>query len=357
MKKKTILHFIYSLGRGGAETMLVRVLKELTEYNNIVVTLQGKNHFENELQCDEYICLNKPSLFSLPLAALELRRFIKSRNIDLVHSHLPLSNFVARLGVPPSIPLITTIHNSIATSGDYKKWFIRFIDKSTYNFRKSKIIAVSNNALNDYFSVLKMKRKDAILLYNFVDTEFYLKTINTGENDDFKAVCVAALSRQKNIAYLIKGFDSLKGELVELHVYGRGELKKELQNQIDLTGVKIVLKGQVDNIHVILPRYDLFVMSSLFEGFSLSVLEAMASGLPLLLSDIPSFREQCREHAVYFDLNNPEDFAKKLRMLKSDATLRTTMAANAQKYVSENFTLAHHITRLKEIYDTYITNR
>lgn len=334
--------------------MLVRVLKELTEYNNIVVTLQGDNHFPEELQCDECICLDKPYLWSLPLAAIEFRRLLAKYKVDLVHSHLPYSNFVARLGVPRDIPLVTTIHNSIAFSGDYKKWFIRFLDKSTYNFRKSTIIGVSKNALADYFSVLKIEKKDAILLYNFVDTSVYNGSTQDESRVNFNAVCVAALSRQKNIPYLIEGFSFLKSEDINLHIYGRGELQETIQNGIDQRQVKVTLKGQTSNIPGILPRYDLFVMSSLFEGFSLSVLEAMAAGVPLLLSDIPSFREQCKEHAVYFNLDDPADFARKIKMLKSDNNLRTQMAVNARNYVLENFTLTHHVSQLNNIYKKLI---
>lgn len=355
--KKTLLHVIYNLGRGGAETMLVQVIKKLPEYYNIVVTLQEDNHFEDELECDEYICLNQPSIFSIPLAALRLRKLVKARNIDIVHSHLPLSNFVARLAVPFSIPLINTIHNSILTSLDYKKWFIRFLDKSTYNFRKSIIIAVSKNALDDYFSVLSLKKGEALVLYNFVDTELFKKKTLAPETDAFRAICVASLSRQKNIAYLVNGFSLLDNSNINLHIYGSGELQKEVQNLIDVRSVDIVLKGQVTNIAATLPKYDIFVMASLFEGFSLSVLEAMAAGIPVLLSDIPSFREQCGEHAIYFDLNDPNDFAAKIKILRSDRTLCMNMANNARNYVLENFALEHYMKELKRIYNRYLPKK
>jgi len=92
-------------------------------------------------------------------------------------------------------------------------------------------------------------------------------------------------------------------------------------------------------------------MPSLFEGFSLSVLEAMAMRMPLLLSDIPSFREQCEDCAIYFDLNNNEDFILKLNDLINDDQKRIILAGNAQKRVLENFTLTRHMSGLKKIYE------
>lgn len=353
--KKTVLHFIYSLGRGGAETMLVSVLKELSEYNNIVVTLYKDNHFEQELVCDKFICLNKPSLLSIPFAAMQLRSLIKKYKVDLVHTHLALPIFVARLATPAAIPLVTTIHNSIATSKDYRRSIIRMLDKTTYRLRESTIIGVSNDTINDYFSVLKIKNGKAILLYNFADTNKYKNENLKKQHYTFKIVCVGALRSQKNMSYLINAFKLLQNQNVELHIYGSGPLQTQLQEKILKLKVNVVLKGEVKNIQEILPQYDLYVMSSFFEGFSLSVLEAMAVKLPMLLSDIPSFKEQCQDCALYFNLNEIGDFAQKVLLLKADEKLLNEIAIKGYQRVRENFTLQHHMKQLKDIYLTALT--
>src|SRR2546423_478826 len=96
--------------------MLVTVIKELKEYNNIIVTLRNENHFGDELQCDQYISLNLKSKFLLPQAAMQLRKIIKENNVAIVHSHLFWPTVVARMGTPKNIPLITTIHAFVGTS-------------------------------------------------------------------------------------------------------------------------------------------------------------------------------------------------------------------------------------------------
>ena len=350
MQKKTILHFIYSLGRGGAETMLVRVIKELPEYRNVVVTLNDNNHFEAELKCDEFICINKPSLLSLPSAVFSFKKIIKKYKPAIVHSHLPQSNFIARLATPKHIPLITTIHTSIATAVDYRKWYIRLLDKFTYQFRSSVIVGVSQGALNDYFSVLKLAPGKHYVLYTFVDTLMYENNDAPQKKEKLMVVSIGALRKGKNYSYLIEAFKQLKNEGIEVHIYGAGPEQENLQQAIDAASVPVILKGQVTNIDKILPQYDLFVMSSMFEGFSLSVLEAMASKLPLLLSDIVSFKEQCADCAFYFNLTDTGDFVNKLKLLKSDSELRKKMAEKANERVINNFTLQHHVEKLKDIY-------
>ena len=100
-----------------------------------------------------------------------------------------------------------------------------------------------------------------------------------------------------------------------MHIYGGGIIQKQLQQAIDTTAVRVILKGEVKDASSLMPQYDVYVMPSLFEGFSLSVLEAMAMQIPMLLSDIPSFKEQCADTAMFFDLNNTADFVNKLKQL------------------------------------------
>lgn len=142
----------------------------------------------------------------------------------------------------------------------------------------------------------------------------------------------------------------MQGEDVVIDIYGDGPLKKELQEAIDESGVRIRLLGQVNNISEVLKKYDAFVMPSFYEGFSLSVLEAMAMKIPLLLSDIPSFREQCEDTALFFNLGSPTDLAQKIRLVKSSPSLLSEMSDRAYQRVLHNFTLPMHVEKLRKIY-------
>lgn len=350
--KKKIIHFIFNLGRGGAETMMVRVIKELDEYEHVIVTLFPDNHFGEEIQC-RLVCLDLTSLLSLPLAITRFRKLVKREKPDLVHTHLFWPTIVARLSVPRKIPLITTIHAFIASSIEYKNWHIRLIDKFTYKFRKSIIIVVARGALNEYFSFLRLKKYKAYALYTFVDLErFNIDKQITGVNRSaFRLVSVGALRAQKNYDFLISAFTQLRDQDIELHIFGVGDLHTHLQRRIDDSKVKVFLKGEVHNIQDILPQYDLYVMSSTFEGFSLSVLEAMAMGIPLLLSDIPSFQEQCGSTAEYYLLSDINDFVQKLSRLAHMP--KVELKQKGEKgwlRVNENFTLPQHMAGLRNIY-------
>jgi len=358
-EKKTILHIINNFGRGGAETMLVSVLKELKEYNNIVVTLYEENRFDDDLVFDRYYCLKLRSVFFLPLSIIKLRRIIKTNKVDLVHSHLYWPTFAARFATPKRVPLITTIHTSVAFTKDYKKSIIRFLDRFSYNFRKSTIIAVAKGAMKQYFELLKIKPFKTNVLYTFVDTGIFTDTENgRGEEPGvFKVMSIGTLRYPKNHQYLISVFEKLKAAPIELHIYGNGPMQAELQAAIDRSGAKVILKGEVNDVQNLFSQYDMYIMASLFEGFSLSVLEAMAMQMPLLLSDIPSFREQCEDTAVYFDLGNIDDCVEKIKGFSADKMLLEKMGGLAKERAVHNFTLAHHMAGLREIYSEVLNQQ
>lgn len=351
-KKKTILHFIVSLERGGAETMLVAVLKELTEYKNIVVTLSEKNDFKKEFFCDEFICLNQPAFRRFPLATLSFRSLIKKYKPNIVHSHLVLPSFIARLGTPKNIPLISTIHSSISLTPDYKKWFMKYLDKFTYNFKRSVIITVSKTVLLDYFNFLKIKPGQHYVINSFAkENNFSTSILKKKRQGSLKIIAVGSLRAVKNYFYFIEAFKKMNVKNIELDIYGDGPQKEELQRAIRESGANINLKGKVENISQILPNYDLFVMASKYEGFSVSVLEAMAAGLPLLLSDIPSFREQCKDTATYFKLNEPDNFIQKLQNICNNDELLKQMSEKGKKRMINNYTVSNHLQKLRRVYN------
>jgi glycosyltransferase involved in cell wall biosynthesis len=351
--KKTILHIINNLGRGGAERMLVTVVKELKEYNNIIVTLDASNSFEDELECDKYICINMPSPLLSALAAIKLRGIINEHKPDIVHSHLFWPTFIARMATPKKIPLITTIHAFVATSTEYQKRHIKWLDKISYHFRKSSIIAVAKGALKEYFSFLHLKPYRAYSLYTFVDTRLFndVNTLPGHANDNFRLITIGTLKEQKNHQFLVNAFKQLKNEKFELHIYGTGTLKEDIEKSLRENNItNVVLKGMAKNIHQVIKQYDLFVMSSKFEGFSLAVLEGMALQMPMLLSDIDSFREQCEDTAEYFSLKDTNDFVIKLKQLSTNQLRLQQLGSSAKQRVMNNFTLEHHMSGLRNIY-------
>ena len=141
-----------------------------------------------------------------------------------------------------------------------------------------------------------------------------------------------------------------------MDIYGEGPLREQLETVIKENDLNVNLKGNVKNIQSVLNQYDLNVMSSTFEGFSLSVLEAMAMKIPLLLSDIKSFKEQCENTATYFSLDDVKNFTEKVQMLAADKNTLNKLGDAAYIRVVNNFTLEQHMQGLRKIYLEVLIN-
>ena len=95
-----------------------------------------------------------------------------------------------------------------------------------------------------------------------------------------------------------------------------------------------------------LKSYDAFVFPSMAETFGFPMVEAMRAGIPLIVSDIPIHHEICGDAALYFELNNPKDLAKRIMELDEEPGLRESLILLAQKRAVDQFSWENHIHSL-----------
>ena len=359
MGKKTILLVIDNLVKGGAEVLLVGILPELNlRYNVVLVTLKEKTEFPKE----EIIYRAKYSLgfknkWSLIRCIYKLRKIIREHRPDLVHSHLIYSSLVARMACPSSIPLLYSIHGELSKSDFNNSKGLTFLEKNTIKKNHS-LIAVSNIVLKDYETIIATV-PNSFVLYNYISDEFFTNPIDLKSNKlipPLKMVAVGNIKAAKNYDYLLNAFALLKNDPVTLDIYGNTNhpLYQELISKVESLSLKVTFKGAANIVREKLIDYDLFIMSSKHEGFGISVIEAMAFGLPLFLSDIPVLREITQENAVFFNLNNPQDLANKIKgVLEGKQNLSQLSAKGrhfAKKYCKKDYT-----EKLFTIYDQQIS--
>lgn len=303
---KRVLHVIDSLGVGGAEKLLITVLQELPGYELHLIVLSKPHTLETEIPahvkssfCDFRV---NRQLFSM---SRYVKKYIREHHIDIVHSHLYWANVVSRMATPKKIPLFNHIQ-AITSAASYeinkKTWWI---EKWTYK-KRHHIIAVSKEVLDDFDKWIKLKGPSSVM-YNIIDEKYFQGQPKTSFSENgLKMVAVGNLRWQKNYPYLLEAFKGMPAG-VELDIYGEGALRTEFQEIIDRDKLPIRLCGIRNNLEEILPGYDVVIMCSLYEGFSLGLMEAMACGLPALLSDIPVLREAGGDISLYFNLDNPAD--------------------------------------------------
>jgi glycosyltransferase involved in cell wall biosynthesis len=349
MHKTNVLHIIDTLGVGGAEKILVGTVNGLHWFQHHVIYLNGADDMASVLPAGcKIVKLNCRSKFDIPRAALKLRKYIRRNNIDIVHSHLFMATLVARMACPKNIKLFTTIHNLPSKNFFAENPIARWLEKITSN-KRHHLIAICHEVFKDYKKNFGIKGEYAIL-YNYVDESYYApeyKKMNF--NGTFRMVAVGNLKEQKNYKFLIEAFKRMPKN-VYLDIYGSGTQEQELRDEIERHHLNINLCGVRKDIQHVLPNYDAFIMSSRFEGQPIALLEAMACGMPAILSDIPVLREVTNNKAVFFSLDTTEDLVRKITAIANHEVDLDEYAKANHERVKKISSRENYMTMLRKLY-------
>lgn len=356
MTKKKVVHVIDDLGRGGAETMLVDLLRNLSEeYELTLVTLRPKIEFEPEqVICKEHISLNYYGAKDLFAAANTLKAIIKRVQPDLVRCQLYWSTIIGRMACPRSIPLFFSVHATMNEDpiAFYKRYFLYLLERLTY--RKYQNMIGVTQAVVDSFIKVHPDHGRTYLLHNFVRDAFFAVAYEPSfaRGKPLRLVTVSNLRLIKNIGYLIEAMRLMQDKDVWLDIYGDGPLKADLEDSIRRYGLKNVrLMGKRTDIYSVLPQYDVFISPSTVEGFGIAVAEAMSVGLPVIISDIPVYREICKDKAIYLDNKAPSSLTTIIQSILEGATSLQKLSADNREYAQKMFSKQGYLLKLKEIYD------
>jgi glycosyltransferase involved in cell wall biosynthesis len=167
-----------------------------------------------------------------------------------------------------------------------------------------------------------------------------------------RLVAVGNLKALKNYDRLLSAMASLVADPVHLDIYGSGSLKEGLQQRIKDEKLNVRLCGQVNDMAQILTNYHMLIMPSLHEGFGLAPAEAMAVGLPVLLSELDVFKELFKSYPVYFDPVSPQSIATAIKYALKHKEALQERAIAAKAYATVRFSADRYCQQLDSIYQS-----
>lgn len=345
-----IVHVIDSLEIGGTENQLLAILPDLARDHEIVlVTLRNRDRPNlGPLPVAKRFSLGFTGPRSLPSCMLRLRKIIADEKPGLVRAQLYWSSIAARLATPSSIPLIFSIHSTMSVDGYDKRRSALWLEKLTYRPRHY-LVGVSRHVLEDFDRQVGIKGR-AEALSNFVRPEFLEHPRDQRPFcAPFRMAAVGNLKEAKNHAYLLTAIKELGGG-VTLDIYGEGHLHPQLEQQIARERLPVKLCGTNDRLWELLPAYDLFVMPSLHEGCPNAVIEGMAVGLPLILSDTPAMHEVSHGNALFFDPYDPQSLVAVMREVITGHVDLRAMADRGVELVCTHHSKSVYLERIHRIY-------
>jgi len=353
-KKIKILYLITGLNTGGAEVVVRNLSENLNKdyFNIIVISIIplgeiGKKVRENGIKVLSLNIKCKYNLFIL----WKLFKLIKKEAPDILHTHLfhadILGRIVGRLAGVPKI--ITTIHN-INIGSNIREFLMRMTKNfSDYNVAVAKIVA--QNAIDK-----KMAEKNKLtVIYNGVKVSNLQPT--TYNLKPIKIVSVGSLTEQKGYKFLIEAAPLVISCLssVKFIILGEGSERMSLEKQIKENNLedKVVLKGNVCNVPDYLAEANIFVMPSLWEGFSVALLEAAAASKVIIATDVGGNAEIIKNETNGFLIKpgNADALAEKIKyVLDLPEEKRKKIGENARRVVGEKFSIEKMVGEYKRLY-------
>ena len=352
-----ILHVITSLQTGGAEMLVVNLMPRFRALGHEVgvVAFNGERTTlmeQLERECPQCKIYRLGTSFYNPWYIVKLIRIM--RKYDVVHTHNSSPQlFAAIANIICRKKLITTEHSSNNRKREQGGW-LRMIDKWMYR-RYDKVICISEIAeekLRQYLAYprplpegkgslspdpspegkgesvgcsdgkktqnIKLKT-NIITINNGVDVEaiHQAKPINELGTDKFVTVMVAGFREAKDQDTVIRAMAKLPKDQYEVWLVGDGVRRDSVESLAVSLGLKDNVKflGLRTDVPRILKTADAVVMSSHWEGLSLSNIEGMSAGKPFIASDVNGLREVTKGYGILFPHEDADALAEIIRKL------------------------------------------
>lgn len=342
-----ILQVINSLATGGAEKLIIDTVP-LYNKRGIqvdVLVLQGKNQPFLEklkaLNCCSVFSLGQSSVYN-PLHVFKIISYLKK--YDVVHVHLfPALYWVAmaKLLSFSKVKLVFTEHNT--NNRRMSSAILTALDKRMYACYHS-VVCITTEVKTVLLKHLNKSDPKFIIINNGVDLEVIYKAQAYDKNfveksierTDKLLIQVAGFREQKDQSTLITAMVHLPAT-VKLLLVGDGILREEcevLVKELHLQS-RVFFLGLRMDIPALLKTADVVVLSSKYEGLSLSSIEGMSAGKPFVASNVPGLSDIVSGAGVLFECGNAKELASEIQLLLDDKNYYDKIALQCQERVQQ----------------------
>jgi glycosyltransferase involved in cell wall biosynthesis len=363
-----ILFISTGLNRGGAETQVLHLSRGLLArgWQVEVVSLIDRGNMVEEFQ-DADVPVHQLGMkrgVVDPRAILRLRKIIRRFRPDVVHSHMVHANLLARVTrmVSKMPVLITTVHSGIE-GGLGKEMAYRITDRLS-----DLTTIISHDSAERYVRVGAVPAKRLKVVVNGLPVELFRPMRHSrnsirqelGIGDEFVWLAVGRLDLPKDYPNLLNAISRIPSKRDLFLIAGDGPMRSEIETMAASLHIdRIRLLGIRKDVSGLMSAADGYVMSSAWEGLPMVLLEAAASGLPIVATDVGGNREVVRDgiSGYLVPKSDPDALAAALQRLQTDSpSSRDAMGAAGRDFVVKNFSLSAVLDQWELIYKSFMVS-
>lgn len=358
-----ILHLITTIELGGAEKQLVVLTRQqkLMGHDVHIIPLKGKLELLDEFTAQGCVVHVNAVGISPILQAVRIMKLHRLIKAEVIHAHLPRAELILSILVTKSLKIVSK-HNTEIFFPNGNKMVSRIMSKFV-EYRSNEIITISN-AVKRFLiqsGELKDSKKLHVVLYGMnQEVKFDDKTkkkmfLEFGVPEGTKIFgTISRLAPQKDLKTQLTAFNSYlqlnpKALLV---VIGEGPLQFELEAEAKALGCdkNIIWYGKTPYIAEALQIFDVFLLSSLYEGLGLVLLEAISNQVPILASNNSAIPEVLgNDFPGLFVTSDSENLSSKMRQTDDkEFRLQLLDAQEVRKKIFEPSVMARNI---QEVYE------
>lgn len=357
MNKVKIAICVPTTSLGGAETMAAQLAKalnkDLFDVSFITNHSLSKTRVLDIVTSDSNIkiySLNEDAGMSLR-ARKKMMRILKQIKPDVIHTHLHSYPYVMTYAIKHHIPIIHTMHNMpIFESKKLGRIILKFLFK-----HKFAIPVGISNIISE--QIKELYHVPSYTIYNPVDVSKF--DIKKDKQKQFTFITIGRMSEQKNQQLLLKSFRILVNNYknVKLIFVGDGVLKDDLlklTNDLKLNDY-IEYVGNVNDVENYLKIADAFVLSSIYEGLPMTILEAMAASLPIISTNVGGVKDIVTNNGILVKVDE-NDLAKAMLSLIENEKLCNEFKNNSYEN-AKNYDLSKIVKEYEELYFLYLKKK
>ncbi|MEH6949462.1 glycosyltransferase [Bacillus sp. JJ634] len=362
-----VMQIIPNLNLGGAEIMVENLSIKLKEdgYDVDVVSLyDNRSAITDRLEKQKIsvIYLGKKLGFDLKIVFKLYNLFLKKKP-DVIHTHLHALPYAIIAAIIARVPIrVHTLH-SIATKEASN--FKRKINRLFYKYFCVIPVAISPKVKESITNEYNFKDGQVPMIYNGINLNKCIpKTQFEAKSDKINIVHVGSFKEAKNHKGLIESFRIVHNRYPNtvLKLIGSGELEDAIKDKVKQLGLEdsVIFLGLKSNVYSYLNEADIFILPSLWEGMPISLIEAMATGLPIVATRVGGIPDMIEDNINGLLVNtNTEDISEALHKLIKDKDLRQRLG-NAAKSTAKFFSaqdMAEEYAKLYKNMDSYRLDR